>query len=114
MFHRAYSGGAAEVSQVVPAMEVLRAMAGQRRFLVVGDSKLVSYANVAAMIDAGVSFVAPASKNYVSADVLAGCDFATSTLVAYLAERDQALPTADRGAYRVASDTMVLAGPPQG
>src|SRR5207244_3938471 len=35
VFHRAYDGGAGEVNQVVGAMEALRGMAGQRRFLLV-------------------------------------------------------------------------------
>ncbi|MFB7328321.1 DUF4277 domain-containing protein [Streptomyces sp. NPDC056190] len=40
---RVFGGGAAEVSQVVGAMKDLRAMAGERDFLMVADSKLVSY-----------------------------------------------------------------------
>ena len=46
VFHRAFDGGAGEVNQVVGAMESLRAMGGPRRFLLVGDSKLISYANL--------------------------------------------------------------------
>ncbi|MER6076463.1 DUF4277 domain-containing protein [Streptomyces sp. NPDC001817] len=38
VFHRAYAGGAAEVSQVTAAMRNLSAMAGERNFLLVGDS----------------------------------------------------------------------------
>ena len=52
------------------AMEALRKLAGPRRFLLVGDSKLLSYANIAAMIQAEVSFLAPASKSFVPASVL--------------------------------------------
>lgn len=55
IFHRAYDGRAAEVAQVVGAMESLRTMAGPREFLLVGDSKLVSYKNLAAMDQAGVT-----------------------------------------------------------
>jgi transposase len=62
VMHRAFYGRVGEVNQVVGAMEALRIMAAERRFLLVGDSKLVSYANLAAMINAGVSCVAPASK----------------------------------------------------
>jgi RHS repeat-associated protein len=42
IFHRAYDGGAGEVNQVIGALEALRRIAGERRFLVVGDSKLIS------------------------------------------------------------------------
>jgi len=47
VFHRAYDGGAGEVAQVAEAMRALRELAGERHFLLVGDSKLVSYANCA-------------------------------------------------------------------
>ncbi|MFE2611161.1 IS1634 family transposase [Streptomyces mirabilis] len=40
---RVFDGPAAEVSQVVGAMKDLRTMAGTRDFLMVADSKLVSY-----------------------------------------------------------------------
>ncbi|MGO8958391.1 MAG: hypothetical protein ACLQFR_13625 [Streptosporangiaceae bacterium] len=75
-FFKPYSGGAGEVSQVTAAMEALRRLAGPRRFLLADDSKLLSYANLAAMIEAKVTFPAPASKSFVPAEVLAGCDYA--------------------------------------
>ena len=109
VFHRAYDGGAGEVAQVIGAMEELTKLAGERRFLVVGDSKLVSYNNLRAMIEAGVSFVAPASKSFVPAEILAGCDRETAVLVDYVAERDTAKPEDQRGAYRVIEDTMTIA-----
>ncbi len=110
IFHRAYDGGAGEVNQVIPAMEALGRIAGERRFMVVGDSKLISYANLAAMVGAGVAFVAPASKTYVDAATLAACDYEEATPVDYVAERDAAKPEAERGCYRVIEDTMVVSG----
>ncbi len=111
LWHHAYDGGAGEVAQVVPAMEALSTLAGERRFLLVGDSKLVSYPNLAAMIDAGVSFIAPASKSYVGADVLGACDLDAAEPVDYIAQRDLDTAAAERGTYRVLEDTMVLSGP---
>ena len=105
-----YDGGAAEVSQVAGAMESLATMAGERRLLIVGDSKLVSYPNLAAMINAGVDFIAPASKTYVPAATLARCELADAAAVAYLAERDSAKKPQARGSYRVSEDTMTLIG----
>ena len=71
VFWRPYDGGAAEVSQVVGTMQALRRLAGPRRFLLVGDSKLLSYTNIAAMTAAtDVTFLAPASKAFVPAQVL--------------------------------------------
>jgi transposase len=109
VLHRAFDGGAGEVNQVVGAMEALRAMAGERRFLLVGDSKLISYANLHAFAAAGVSFVAPASKDWVSAGTLAACGLADTVAVDYVAERDAAKPPEDRGRYHVGEDTMVVA-----
>ncbi|MHB8320375.1 MAG: IS1634 family transposase [Acidimicrobiales bacterium] len=110
IWHRAYDGGAGEVAQVVPAMEALSKLAKERRFLMVGDSKLVSYPNLAAMIKAKVSFIAPASKSYVGADVLAACDYDAATAVDYVAQRDADKAQEDRGSYRVSEDTMVIKG----
>ena len=111
VFWKPYDGGAGEVSQVVGAMEALRRLAGPRRFLLVGDSKLLSYPNIAAMIDAEVTFLAPASKSFVSAGTLVGCDYATATPVEYLAQRDTTRPAEERGHYRVAEDSMTITGP---
>ncbi len=49
VFHHAYDGGAGEVAQVTGAMTALKKIAGPRTFLLVGDSKLISWANAAAM-----------------------------------------------------------------
>src|SRR5665811_1521663 len=95
---------------VAAAMESLATMAGERRLLIVGDSKLVSYPNLAAMINAGVDFIAPASKTYVPAATLACCELAAATAVEYLAERDSAKKPQARGSYRVSEDTMTLTG----
>ncbi|MGH9074541.1 MAG: IS1634 family transposase [Acidimicrobiales bacterium] len=111
IFHRAYSGGAAEVAQVVPAMEALRKMAAERRFLLVGDSKLVSYTNLAAMIDAGVTFVAPASKRHVNSATLAAQDREGALVVDYVAERDRDKAPDQAGTWAVSEDTMALPGP---
>lgn len=111
IFHRAYDGGAGEIAQVVGAMTALQKMATPPGFLLVGDSKLVSYANLTAMMQAKVGFIAAASKTYVPASVLAGLDPATATPVDYVAERDLATPVGQRGGWRVVEDTMTLHGP---
>jgi transposase len=110
VFHRAYDGGAGEVAQVVGAMTELQKIAKPRDFLLVGDSKLVSYNNVSAMIDAGTGFIAPASKAYTPAATLAALDLDSATEVDYVAERDTGKPATERGRWRVTEDTMTLAG----
>ena len=89
VYARAYSGGAAEISQVTGAMTALQKIAGAKKFLLVGDSKLISYDNVAAIGGARCTFLAPASKLYVKAAELAACDLGEATEVAYVAGRDQ-------------------------
>jgi transposase len=111
VFHRAFDGGAGEVGQVIPVMKTLQEMATQRRLLIVGDSKLISYANLAAMDSGGVTFVAPASKTYVPAAQLAGLTVEQAARVDYVAQRDQARSADRRGRWHVAEDTMSLAGP---
>jgi transposase len=111
VWHRAYDGGAGEVAQVAGAMRALAELATERRFLLVGDSKLVSYANLRDIMAAEVDFIAPASKTYVPAQHLGGLDPAAAAPVDYLAERDAGRPPAQRGSYRVLEDTMTLAGP---
>ncbi len=111
VFFKPYDGGAGEVGQVVGAMEALRRLAKPRRFLLVGDSKLLSYTNIAAMVTADVTFLAPASKAFVSAQVLAGCDYDSAMPVPYVADRDLHLPADQRGHYRVIEDTMTVTGP---
>jgi transposase len=112
VFWRPYDGGAAEVSQVVGTMQALRRLAGPRRFLLVGDSKLLSYNNIAAMTAAqGVTFLAPASKALVPAQVLADRDHDMATPVDFVAARDTHRPADQRGHYRVLEDTMTITGP---
>src|SRR4030095_8064373 len=110
VFHRAYDGGAGEVAQVAGAMRAWLQLAGERRFLLVGDSKLVSYANLRDIMAAEVDFIAPASKTYVPAELLARLDCGSPPPLDSLAERDAGKPPDQRGSYRVVEDTMTIAG----
>jgi hypothetical protein len=112
VFHRACDGGAAEVAQVVGAMTALKQIAGPRRFLLVGDSKLISYTNAAAMNAQGVGFVAPLAAARVPAGLFAALPAGAGTAVDYTAGRDAGKPAAARGTYRVLEDGgMDLPGP---
>ncbi|RZB19576.1 hypothetical protein StrepF001_12590 [Streptomyces sp. F001] len=90
--HARVFGGAAEVSQVVGAMKDLRTMAGERDFLMVADSKLVSYSNVSALLAAGVHFIAPAPAAQVKDEVYAALDLAQATVVDWTPDRERASP----------------------
>src|SRR6266853_5619360 len=112
VFHHAYDGGAAEVAQVVGAMTALKQIAGPRSFLLVGDSKLISYANAAAMAAGQVGFVAPLAASRVPAGLFAALPPGAGTEVDYTAARDAGKPAAARGTYRVLEDGgMDIPGP---
>jgi hypothetical protein len=110
VWHRAYDGGAGEVAQVVDAMGWLKMLAGPRGFLLVGDSKLISYGNVTAMSDGAVTFIAPLAAARVPAGLFAGLDRGAATVVDYIAERDGDKPFWDRCRYRVTEDVMRMPG----
>jgi transposase len=107
---RVFDGGAAEVSQVVGAMKDLRGMAGEQKFLMVADSKLVSYTNVAALLAAGVDFIAPVPAAQVTDEVYAALDLAQAQAVDWVPERDADKPAAERESYRVLEDVHTMAG----
>src|SRR6516165_925142 len=113
VFHRPYSGGAAEVAQVTGAMTALKKVAGPRPFLLVGDSKLISYANAAAMSAQGVGFVAPLAASRIPAGLFAGLPAGAGATADYVAARDAGKPAAARGTYRVLEDDegMDIRGP---
>jgi transposase len=111
VLHRVVAGGAGEVAQVVPAMQALQRLAGPARMLMIGDSKLISYPNLAAMGQAGVAFIAPASKHYVPAGVLAAQDLTRAVEVDYVAARDAGKPAERRGRWHVRDDVMSVPGP---
>ncbi len=108
---RVFGGGAAEVSQVVGAMKDLRGMAGEQKFLMVADSKLVSHANVTALLAAGVDFIVPVPAAQVRDEVYAALDLNGAQLVDWVPERDAGKPAGDREVYRVLEDIHTLAGP---
>ena len=100
------------MAQVTGAMTALRKIAGPRPFLLVGDSKLISYTNAAAMAAQGVGFVAPLGAARVPAGLFAALPPQAGTAVDYTAGRDAGKPAAVRGSYRVLEDGgMDLPGP---
>ena len=112
VFSRVYDGGAWEVAQVVGAMSALEAMAGRRDFLLVADSKLVLVLpNITALINAEVTFVAPAPAAKIPDTLYAGLDPATAQFVDYTADRDTGKAPDQREVYRVLEDAHALAGP---
>jgi transposase len=111
VFHQVYDGGAGEIAQVINAMYALQNLAATPGFLMVGDSKLISYRNVSAMTDTRVRFLAPLAAARVPAGLFANTDPARAKPVDYIAARDIGKPAEQRCAYRVTEDVMHLPGP---
>jgi transposase len=113
LFHRVYDGGAGEVAQVVGAMKALRKIAERKDFLLVADSKLVSYPNITALLDAKVDFIAPIPAAQVKDEVYAALDVEEARVVDYVNDRDRErnTPADQRESYRVLEDVHVMAGP---
>ncbi len=65
-WHRAFSGNAAEVSEVSGVMQSLLEVVRRNKFTLIGDSKLISQANLEAAFGHGICFVAPESRNRFS------------------------------------------------
>ncbi|MFE5595153.1 IS1634 family transposase [Streptomyces sp. NPDC056549] len=107
---RVFSGASAEVSQVVGAMNDLKAMAGTHEFLMVADSKLVSYSNISALLEAGVEFIAPVPAAQIKDDVYAALDRERAEPVDWVPERDEGKPDTERETYRVLEDIHTLTG----
>jgi transposase len=113
VFHRVYDGGAGEVAQVVGAMKALRKIAARKDFLLVADSKLVSYPNITALLNAKVDFIAPVPAAQVKDGVYAVLDVQSAQLADYVNDRDRErnTPAGQRESYRVLEDVHVMAGP---
>src|SRR5260370_10898976 len=86
-------------------MTELKKIAGAKTFLLIGDSKLISYDNVAAITGQECTFLAPASRTYVKAAALAACDLAQATEVSYAAQRDAHKDPGQRGRWHVLQDS---------
>ncbi|MGW9031153.1 IS1634 family transposase [Streptomyces sp. NPDC055722] len=108
---RVFGGGEAEVSQVVGAMRDLSQLAGEQKFLMVADSKLVSYRNVVALLEAGAEFIAPVPAAQVKDEVYAALDLARAQVVDWVPDRDAGKSADQREVYRVLEDVHTLAGP---
>jgi transposase len=106
LFARAFSGGAAEVSQVVTAIQGFKELAASRTFLMVGDCKLVSYDNLRDLNKAQVRFVAPLPASRLSEAEAAALDPAAATVVDYLPLRLAERANAPRETYRVLEDQV--------
>jgi len=108
---KAICGGSGEIAQVVGAIAAFQNSAAAKDFLMIGDSKLVSYGNLTALAAAGVGFIAPLAASATKAEDFARLDPAGATRVDYVPQRVADRPGMDRPDYRVLEDVHTLTGP---
>ncbi|NEA49383.1 IS1634 family transposase [Streptomyces sp. SID10815] len=106
----AISGQTGEITQVVSAIARFQKTADVKRFLMTGDSKLVSYDNLTALSGAQVEFIAPLAASATDPAVFAALDPATAERVEHVPLRVADRPTMDHPDYRVLEDTHTLTG----
>ncbi|WP_093471677.1 MULTISPECIES: hypothetical protein [unclassified Streptomyces] len=111
MHARVFDGGTAEVSQVVGAMKDLRRLAGPQEFLMVADAELVSYPHIAALLEAGVPFIAPVAAAQIKDEVYAVLGLETARVVDWVPDREAGKKPGEREVCRVLEDVHHLAGP---
>jgi hypothetical protein len=107
---KAISGGENEITQVVSAIKQFQATASLQRFLMVGDSKLVSYDNLTTLAGAQVEFIAPLPASATEPAFFAALDPRAARRVDYSPQRVADRPSMARPDYRVLEDTLTLTG----
>jgi transposase len=107
LWWQGFDGNAGEVNQVIGAFTQMQKMARRKDLLLVGDSKLISYGNVAAMNAEGVRFVAPLGAARTPDGVFAGLNLVDATPVDYVAERHKRIPADKRDTYHVLEGGVV-------
>ena len=106
----AISGGTGEITQVVGAIQRFQRTAAVQRFLMIGDSKLVSYDNLTALSGAQVEFIAPLPASATPPGVFAALDPEGAERVEYVPLRVLDRPGMQRPEYRVVEDGHTLTG----
>ena len=99
LWYQAMDGAAAEVKQVIGAMEGLKAATRQDTFTLVGDTKLVSKENVTAALKAGLTFCAPEPASDKLRQEFLSLDLEEFSRLSYVSERESQKPQDKRTVY---------------
>lgn len=101
-------GSAAEVSQVIPAMEALKKAARRSDFILVGDTKLISRRNMLAACAAGVRFCAPAPASADLDQAFRAIPPQQFRPLPYTSEREERKPPQERTVYLGTEQPWIL------
>jgi len=99
LWYQAMDGAAAEVKQVIGAMEGLKQATRQDTFTLVGDTKLVSQENVTAALKAGLRFCAPEPASDKLRQEFLSLKPEEFSRLNYASERENAKPPDQRTVY---------------
>lgn len=101
-------GSAAEVAQVVQAMEALKRAARRTDFLLVGDTKLISQRNILAACQAGIRFCGPAPASRELDEVFRAIPQEELRPLIYHSDREAARDPAERTVFMGAERPWVM------
>jgi hypothetical protein len=109
VWDRVHDGATADVTTVVETMRALREHAGCSEFVLVGDSKLLSAANRAALLAAEVGYLAPLARTPELDAAFLAIPEAELAPLDYASQRERAKPAAERASYRGWDSTAEVA-----
>lgn len=111
IWEQPHDGNTADVATVVETMVALREHARCTDFALLGDSKLLSAANRAALLGAGVGYTAPLARTPELDAAFLAIPPADLVQLAYVSAREQATPAAERTTYHGHDSTAEVVVP---
>ncbi len=114
LWDQVHDGGTADVTTVVATMRALREHAGCTDFALVGDSKLLSEANRAALLTAGVGYLAPLARTPELDAAFLAIPPAELGPLDYVSQRERGKPAEERASYRGWDSTAEVTVPAPG
>lgn len=114
IWHEALDGSAQQVSRVIHTMESLKKAARVSTFTLVGDSKLISQANMLAACKAGVHFCAPSPTNSELERAFLEIPRSEFQPLDYVSQRESQKPESERTTYLGAERRWELKEPKTG
>lgn len=100
IWDQVHDGNTADVATVVQTMHALREHAGCTDFVLVGDSKLLSAPNRAALLTAGVGYLAPLARTPELDAAFLAIPPAELVPLDYVSQRERGKPAEERASYR--------------
>ncbi|HEY3079069.1 MAG TPA: IS1634 family transposase [Chloroflexota bacterium] len=111
LWDQVHDGSTADVATVVQTMRALREHAGCSDFVLVGDSKLLSVPNRAALLTAGVGYLAPLARTPELDAAFLAIPPAELVPLDYVSQRERGKSAEERASYQGWDSTAAVAVP---